>query len=118
MKKNKIKCETGRTMLEMLGTLAIIGVLSTIGIMGYRILMRQHTVNEVARAITVAYQGIELGQEPTLLPVPEGVQLDTLYTEEEVPVLMMITTEDEELCKAIKSLFEGRYLIYMNEDCE
>ena len=43
----KRKSETGRSMVEMLGVLAIIGVLSIGGIAGYTLSMRRHRANQV-----------------------------------------------------------------------
>ncbi|MBQ2811202.1 MAG: hypothetical protein IJF12_03430 [Alphaproteobacteria bacterium] len=43
MRKN---CELGRSMVEMLGVLAIIGVLSVGGIAGYSKAMRKHQINK------------------------------------------------------------------------
>ena len=42
------KLESGRSMVEMLGVLAIIGVLSVGGIAGYSLGMRKHRVNQIA----------------------------------------------------------------------
>ena len=44
------KLESGRSMVEMLGVLAIIGVLSIGGISGYTLSMRRHRANGVADA--------------------------------------------------------------------
>ena len=64
------KNESGRSMVEMLGVLAIIGVLSVGGIAGYTMAMRNYKANEAANAIAmlaiaiqvrnaeVTYQGI------------------------------------------------------------
>ena len=41
------KLESGRSMVEMLGVLAIIGVLSVGGIAGYSLSMRRHRANSV-----------------------------------------------------------------------
>ena len=41
------KHESGRSMVEMLGVLAIIGVLSVGGIAGYSLSMRRHRANQV-----------------------------------------------------------------------
>ncbi len=41
------KTESGRSMVEMLGVLAIIGVLSVGGIAGYSLSMRRHRANQV-----------------------------------------------------------------------
>ena len=45
--------ETGRSMVEMLGTLAIIGVLSIGGIMGYSYGMDKYRANETMQAVTL-----------------------------------------------------------------
>ena len=45
------KFESGRSMVEMLGVLAIIGVLSIGGIAGYTISMRRYRANQVLDAI-------------------------------------------------------------------
>ncbi len=50
-----IKNESGRSMVEMLGVLAIIGVLSVGGIAGYTTAMRKFRANEIANAIAVLY---------------------------------------------------------------
>ena len=47
----KKKNESGRSMVEMLGVLAIIGVLSIGGIAGYTLSMRRHRVNQILDAV-------------------------------------------------------------------
>ncbi len=49
MRKN----ENGRSMIEMLGVLAIIGVLSVGGIYGYTVAMRKYKANEVAQTASM-----------------------------------------------------------------
>ena len=46
------KLESGRSMVEMLGVLAIIGVLSVGGIAGYSLSMRRHRANGVVDTIS------------------------------------------------------------------
>ena len=46
------KLESGRSMVEMLGVLAIIGVLSVGGIAGYSLSMRRHRANQVVDLAT------------------------------------------------------------------
>ena len=48
----KLKSQSGRSMVEMLGVLAIIGVLSVGGIAGYSLSMRRHRANAVADAVS------------------------------------------------------------------
>ena len=47
----RMKNESGRSMVEMLGVLAIIGVLSIGGIAGYTLSMRRYRANQVLDAI-------------------------------------------------------------------
>ena len=49
MKRN----ENGRSMIEMLGVLAIIGVLSVGGIYGYTVAMRKYKANEIAQTMSM-----------------------------------------------------------------
>ena len=44
--------ENGRSMVEMLGVLAIVGLLSVTGIMGYTRAMRHYRTNEVIGVAT------------------------------------------------------------------
>ena len=57
MKKIK-KNESGRSMVEMLGVLAIIGVLSVGGIAGYRYAAKQMTLNEVSNILNYGFMSI------------------------------------------------------------
>ena len=50
--------QSGRSMVEMLGTLAIIGVLSIGGIMGYSYGMDKYRANETMQAVTL--RGIDV----------------------------------------------------------
>ena len=52
MNFKKLKSESGRSMVEMLGVLAIIGVLSVGGIAGYSLSMRRHRANGVVDAVS------------------------------------------------------------------
>ena len=54
-----MKNETGRSMVEMLGVLAIIGVLSVAGIAGYSMAMKKYRANEM---LNVASQAVVLAQ--------------------------------------------------------
>ncbi len=49
------KLESGRSMVEMLGVLAIIGVLSVGGIAGYTMAMNKYKANEIVNGISTIY---------------------------------------------------------------
>ncbi len=53
MKNLEIKNESGRSMIEMLGVLAIIGVLSVGGIAGYSKAMMKYRINKTIEQITL-----------------------------------------------------------------
>ena len=69
--KNYKRSQKGRSMVEMLGVLAIVGVLSVGGVYGYGVAMKKHKANELLHrasmlASTVSAQ-IMSGKEPTTL---------------------------------------------------
>ncbi|MBE6455574.1 MAG: hypothetical protein E7014_03910 [Alphaproteobacteria bacterium] len=63
MMQNKIN-EQGRSMVEMLGVLAVIGVLSVAGIMGYKYGMMKYRVNETVNELNIMANtyGIQMQQ--------------------------------------------------------
>ena len=85
--------ENGRSMIEMLGVLAIIGVLSVGGIYGYTVAMRKYKANEIAQTLsmlaTLAHaKNAGAGGTVTLATSglekkPAGVTLDTTGTKAE-----------------------------------
>ena len=69
--KQQISTESGRSMVEMLGTLAIIGVLSIGGIVGYRFILNKYWINKLEddaylRAFSVMTQRLN-NKKPTLI---------------------------------------------------
>ena len=70
MCKENLKTEQGRSMVEMLGVLAIIGVLTVAGVAGFRYAMNKHYANQTVnrlmkRAVVVAAQA-NFGQNLSL----------------------------------------------------
>ncbi len=51
----RMTTEGGRSMVEMLGVLAIIGVLSVGGIAGYTMAMNKYKANEIVNAVSMTY---------------------------------------------------------------
>ena len=45
--------EIGRSMVEILGVLAVIGVLSVSGIMGYRFAMDKYRANDIINEVNI-----------------------------------------------------------------
>ncbi len=65
------KVQTGRSMVEMLGVLAIIGVLSVAAISGYSKAMTKHKLNQHAQAISLLINNFLQAKE-TLPKPPKG----------------------------------------------
>lgn len=91
--ERKIKMKTnenGRSMVEMLGVLAIIGVLSVGGIYGYTVAMRKYKANEIVQTASMlatmaqaadAGEGAEITLGASGLDTnPGGVALDGTNT--------------------------------------
>ena len=68
------KSQSGRSMVEMLGVLAIIGVLSIGGITGYRYAMNKHTENKMLKMVDEFY----------LFALTEINRKDSLFYEEDI----------------------------------
>ena len=85
MKQMRIKHnETGRSMVEMLGVLAVVGVLSIGGVAGYRYAVDKMNANEIInelkkRAITASQQRV-LGQDINLAEYGVGAKIKGTYT--------------------------------------
>ena len=54
MTKTNLTSQNGRSMVEMLGVLAIIGVLSVTGIAGYSAAMRKYRANVLLNQASIA----------------------------------------------------------------
>ena len=76
--KRTIKSESGRSMVEMLGVLAIIGVLSIGGIAGYTMAMNRFRANEVIDMAN-KYAALVFAQNQTSL-ARTGAALTTVPT--------------------------------------
>ena len=124
------KSQSGRSMVEMLGVLAIIGVLSVGGIAGYSLSMRRHRANQIVDLISkyalVAYNKYQ--QELTnptstgtssfdfpfestgIGPLPSGVDhfsdvviINTNTDTGIDTVEMSVSFDDDKICKAVAS---------------
>ena len=114
----KMKSETGRSMVEMLGVLAIIGVLSIGGIAGYTLSMRKHRANQVADALNkyvlIVYDacqksivrgdvmGLESCHNKKLYPTYSESGLDTVGDLRDVSVVFMWSAGDYGILEDIK----------------
>ena len=105
--------QTGRSMVEMLGVLAIIGVLSVAGILGYTIAMRKYRANEIAHAVSIMVTAMQTtnrdftnGLSYTALidgaSLPSGV--DSMEATDE-HTIELVTDENPELCEEVERLF-------------
>ena len=117
MKKN----ENGRSMVEMLGVLAIVGVLSLTGIQGYTIAMRKYRANEIvqmASFLSIMAQSANAGEgeciklsETGFTSTVAGVDVDMVANPAFPPPNVSIQIQDqedyEEICNMVTSAAEG-----------
>ena len=107
-----MKNETGRSMVEMLGVLAIIGVLSVGGIAGYTMAMRKYKANEILNTASMLAvlakssnggAGLASGANLTLenagLDKPAGANIMLIYANNQVA----FDGESADLCKTVEA---------------
>ena len=114
-----MKNEKGRSMVEMLGVLAIIGVLSVAGIAGYTVAMRKYRANEIAQAISMlavaaktGNQGAGISEDTSYVSlletstVPAGVNMLKAKAEDgKFSGKIELTVDSTELCSAVENIF-------------
>ena len=110
----KIRNEQGRSMVEMLGVLAVVGVLSIAGIVGFRLAIAKHRANEIMQSASIGLQNMQLGQEARFLPV-DGVQFDTAQKDER-DAFVVVRIDDKAACEQLRNLAEGPWVVV--GDCE
>ena len=128
------KSQSGRSMVEMLGVLAIIGVLSVGGIAGYSLSMRRHRANGVvdlaSKYALVAYSNCQqkflngevtdvtecnfnnlptfenagVGEKPAGVTGYESIIVSTDTTSGVDTVYIYIYFSDTKLCQAVASI--------------
>ena len=130
----KVKSQSGRSMVEMLGVLAIIGVLSVGGIAGYSLSMRRHRANGVVDIVSKyalalygeCQQKLMNGEVSSVTgcgcatpmffedagigPLPAGVygmNLDSIVINEKTgndETIIYVSFKDQKLCQAVASI--------------
>ena len=105
--------ETGRSMVEMLGVLAIIGVLSVGGIAGYTMAMRKYKANEVlntASMLTMLSKSANGGSGANManlaaagLQAPYGSVEMSSAIDANGDVTITITNAESGVCDAVNS---------------
>lgn len=111
----KKKLELGRSMVEMLGVLAIIGVLSVGGIAGYRYAMDKHVANEILNSYEIGImdmigRDLEDGQETCYNNYLCFYEFDTGVT------ILFENSEDSKLELAMKSSNNIKKIVLQNID--
>ena len=124
MNKNN-RQEQGRSMVEMLGVLAVVGVLSAGGIAGYTYAMDRHRTNELLneaskRAVIVAAQ-IATGREPSLREFEDNTTAGgTISTEPATDidggVGIKVSGVKESVCKNLVKLDSETVYISKDDD--
>ena len=110
--KNKTN-ETGRSMVEMLGVLAIVGVLSVGGVYGYGVAMKKHKANEALHkasmlATTVsAYAMSNDGNLPSTITDFANFGYNTSVTDDGTKFKLTISGLDDGVCEQLQNLQGG-----------
>ena len=109
--------ENGRSMVEMLGVLAIIGVLSIGGILGYTTAMNRHRANQIidaaAKVSAIAQtstSGTKSYGDIGLAASPEGTSnISTTFGEAARNVVITYTAANSDIENAVNSIAGAAY---------
>ena len=107
--------ESGRSMVEMLGVLAIVGVLSVGGVYGYGVAMKKHKANELLHqasmlATTISAQIQSKGELPQSIEDFGNGKYGTFRTPTKAndeQFTMQITGMDEAVCAQVAKMSGG-----------
>ena len=113
--KNYKRSQKGRSMVEMLGVLAIVGVLSVGGLYGYGVAMKKHKANELLHQAsmlptTISAQIQSKGQLPQNIENFGDTKYGTFGTPEKVndeQFTMQITDMDSAVCEQMEKMAGG-----------
>ncbi|MGN0919789.1 MAG: Tfp pilus assembly protein FimT/FimU [Alphaproteobacteria bacterium] len=102
-----MKNELGRTLMETLATLAIMGVLSVTGILGFQYLIKKHQANTIIEEAKM--QSVLLAATALSQGLPEASTLENLshpftyQKESDVSYSLTLTGLDKGLCQILKN---------------
>ena len=111
--KNYKRSQKGRSMVEMLGVLAIIGVLSVGGVYGYGVAMKKHKANELLHQASMLATTISsqiLTDKPLNVQDFGNGKYGTFGTPEKVndeQFTMQITGMDTAVCEQMEKMAGG-----------
>ena len=113
--KNYKRSQRGRSMVEMLGVLAIIGVLSVGGVYGYGVAMKKHKANELLHqasmlATTISAQIQSKGELPQSIENFGDAKYGTFKKPEKAndeQFTMQITGMDSAVCEQVEKMAGG-----------
>ncbi len=109
--------ETGRSMVEMLGVLALIGILSVAGIAGYKLAMNKYRANTLMEEVTkravvvagkISLNGLKAPVTPSAELIdeftnPKGYEF-LVSKKNDNQFNILIDTVDEAVCSQVKSI--------------
>ena len=108
------KNESGRSMIEMLGVLAIMGVLSVGGVTGYTVAMKNHeanqAVNQARQLAMMAASKRALDPNAYLSPSETGTQgkyVFTMDSEDKGKIKLKVSGLDPDVAKRVKDMNLG-----------
>ena len=101
-----IKTESGRSMVEMLGVLAIIGVLSIGGIAGYTQAMKKYRVNEGVSTVTTVAMLCKAKETVTTATVPHNNDLITAVECDSETAKVTFSADDD--ATAVETALDGK----------
>ena len=112
------KEETGRSMVEILGVLVVIGILTIAGLIFYRTAINKHKAVEIYGVVGVTGAQMLIKQKPNARAISNvTVTTQGIQGVGSNAIIKVDFGEDKDLCKEVKDMYENNSEYEFIGDC-
>ena len=118
MKKNFQPFEFGRSMVEMLAVLAVIGILSMAGILFYRQAMIKHDATNIYGQIGLANAQMLVKKSPTIQQPPKATITTPAVSGVGNDAFIKVEMDNAAICKEVESMYKNNVDFVVVSNCD
>ncbi len=118
MKKSFQLLESGRSMVEMLAVIAIIGLLSVAGVMFYKLALTKHDATNIYGQIGLAYAQMIVKKSPTIQQPPKANIITPAIPGIGEDAYIKVEIDDKAVCKEVESMYKNNPDFVVVANCD